>query len=311
MNQQFAAVLYSYGAEGTIKIAPINRPQVSPGKVIVEIAAAGINPLDWKLRDGLLKNMFPLSFPCILGGEFSGKIIEVGAGVTTFKVGDRVIGKPLNRGAFAETIEITPDVLIPVPDGLDDAVAATLPVAGSTAWTGLFDIGQVKPGQTVFIQGAAGGVGSLAIPLARRAGAKVIAAASQKNGDYVKALGATDVIDSRDAHALATIKGVDLVLDLVGGRALEALWNTLAPQGRIVSSVAVDIAERRPDGQAGTGTFFQMKYDRAILSSIAKDIAKGVIPVTPPREFYLKETSLALNYVKNGGGRGKAVIRMK
>nr|WP_308529957.1 NADP-dependent oxidoreductase [uncultured Serratia sp.] len=159
MNQQLAAVMYSYGAEGTIKIQPINRPQVSPGKVIVEIAAAGVNPLDWKLRDGLLKHIFPLTFPCILGGEFAGKIVEVGAGVTTFNVGDRVIGKPVNRGAFAETIEIEPELLIPIPDDLDETVAATLPVAGSTAWTGLFDIGELTAGQTVLIQGAAGGVG--------------------------------------------------------------------------------------------------------------------------------------------------------
>jgi NADPH:quinone reductase-like Zn-dependent oxidoreductase len=174
MNQQLAAVMYSYGAEGTIKIQPINRPQVSPSKVIVEIAAAGVNPLDWKLRDGLLKHIFPLTFPCILGGEFAGKIVEVGAGVTTFNVGDRVIGKPVNRGAFAETIEIEPDLLIPIPDDLDETVAATLPVAGSTAWTGLFDIGELTAGQTVLIQGAAGGVGSLAVPLAHRAGAKWI-----------------------------------------------------------------------------------------------------------------------------------------
>jgi len=311
MNQQLAAVMYSYGAEGTIKIQPINRPQVSPGKVIVEIAAAGVNPLDWKLRDGLLKHIFPLTFPCILGGEFAGKIVEVGAGVTTFNVGDRVIGKPVNRGAFAETIEIEPELLIPIPDDLDETVAATLPVAGSTAWTGLFDIGELTAGQTVLIQGAAGGVGSLAVPLAHRAGAKVIATASQKNRDYVKSLGATDVVDYNDAHALSMIKGVDLVLDLVGGSSLAALWNTLAPNGRIVSSVAVDIAEKTPDSQPGKGTFFQMKFDPAKLNSIAKEIAKGEIPFTPPRVFYLKDTSLALDSVKSGGYRGKTVIRMK
>ncbi len=107
------------------------------------------------------------------------------------------------------------------------------------------------------------------------------------------------------------IKGVDLVLDLVGGGSLEALWNTLAPNGRIVSSVAVDIAEKTPDSQPGKGTFFQMKFDPAKLNSIAKEIAKGEIPFTPPRVFYLKDTSLALDSVKSGGYRGKTVIRMK
>lgn len=307
MNQQFAAVMYSYGPKDTIKIEPINRPQVSPGKVIVEITAAGINPLDWKLRDGVLKYLFPLTLPCVLGGEFAGKIVEVGDGVTTFNIGDRVIGKPINRGAFAETIEIAPDQLIHTPDDLDDSVAATLPVAGLTAWTGLFDIGELKSGQRVLIQGAAGGVGSLAVPLAHRAGATVIATASQKNRDYVKSLGATEVINYNDPDALSAIKDVDLVLDLVGGKSLAALWNTLAPNGRMVSSVAVDIAENQP----GRGLFFQMKYDRAVLSTIAKDIAKGEIPFSPPREFDLTDISLALDSVKSGGSRGKAVIRMK
>lgn len=151
----------------------------------------------------------------------------------------------------------------------------------------------------------------MAIPLAHRAGAKVIATASQKNRDYVKSLGATDVVDYNDAHALSMIKGVDLILDLVGGSSLEALWNTLAPNGRIVSSVAVDIAEKTPDRQPGKGTFFQMKFDPAKLNSIAKEIAKGEIPFTPPRVFYLKDTSLALDSVKSGGYRGKTVIRMK
>lgn len=311
MNQQFAAVMYRYGTEDSIKIEPINRPQVLPGKVIVEIKAAGVNPLDWKLRDGIFKNLFPLILPCILGLEFAGDIVEVGEGVTGFKIGDRVIGKSVNYGAFAETIEISPDQLILTPDDLEDSIAAALPVAGLTAWTGLFDIGELKSGQTVLIQGAAGGVGSLAVPLARRAGAKVIATASRKNKNYVKSLGATEVIDYTDSHALSMIKGVDLVLDLVGGKSLTALWNTLAPNGRIVSSVAIDIAENEPDGQAGKGTFYQMKYDSAILSSIAKDIAKGEIPFTAPQVFYLKDTSLALDCVKNGGYRGKTVIRMK
>lgn len=311
MNKPLAAVMYRYGAQDTIKIEPITRPKVSPGKVIVEIKAAGINPLDWKLRDGTFKNIFPLVLPCVLGVEFAGNVIEVGEGVTSFKVGDRVIGKSLNYGAFAEIIETTPDLLVPTPDNLDDSIAATLPVAGLTAWTGLFDIGALKSGETVLIQGAAGGVGSLAVPLAQRAGAKVIATASKKNKSYVKSLGAAEVIDYSDPEALAQLKDVDLILDLVGGKPLTALWSALSPNGRIASAVAVDIAGKKPDGQPGKGTFFQMKYNAAVLSTIARDIAKGEIPYTPPREFSLNDASLALDSVKSGVYRGKTVLRMK
>ncbi|AMH01569.1 NADP-dependent oxidoreductase [Serratia liquefaciens] len=311
MNKPLAAVMYDYGARDTIKIEPVKRPEVSPGKVIVEIKAAAVNPLDWKLRDGIFKDLFPLNLPCVLGMEFAGDIVEVGEGVTNFKVGDRVIGKSVNYGAFAETIEITPELLILTPDNLDDSVAATMPVAGLTAWTGLFDIGELKSGETVLIQGAAGGVGSLAVALAHRAGAKVIATASKKNRDYVKSLGAAEVIDYSDPEALSQINDVDLILDLVGGKPLTALWSVLTPNGRIASAVEVDIAEKKPGGQPGKGTFYQMKYNGAVLSSIAKDIAKGEIPCAPPREFSLNDTSLALDSVKSGVYRGKTVIRMK
>ncbi|WNN73844.1 NADP-dependent oxidoreductase [Kluyvera cryocrescens] len=311
MNQPLAAVMYSYGTKDSIKIESINMPQASPGKVIVKVTAAGVNPIDWKLRDGVFKDLFPLTFPCVLGGEFAGEIVEVGEGVTSFSVGDRVIGKPVNRGAFAETIEISPDQLIHTPYDLDDTVAASLPVAVLTAWTGLFDIGDLKPGQTVFVQGAAGGVGSLAVSLARLAGAKVIATASQKNRDYVKSLGATEVIDYNDLNALSEINGIDLVLDLVGGTSLDTLWSILSPTGQIVSSVAVDIEKKKPDNSPGNGTFFQMKYNPTILNYIARCISRGDIPFSAPRVFYLNDTSLALDSVKNGGGRGKTVICMK
>jgi N-ethylmaleimide reductase len=305
---QIAAVMHDYGSTNGIKIETIDSPLPRPGSVIVEITAAGVNPLDYKLLNGDVRDIFPINLPYILGGEFSGKIIRIGKNVQSFKVGDRVIGKPLNRGAFTEKIEIPQEQLILTPEGLNDSVAATLPVAALTAWIGLFDYGQLKAGQTVLIQGGAGGVGSYAIPLAHKAGARVIATASPENLEYIKFLGADQAIDYTNPNSLDAIKGVDLVLDLVGGPALKKLWFTLKPQGTVVSSVVQDIKKKAP--KTYNGLFFQTRFDRTILEVIADDIALNRIPFTPPQEFDLEDTAKALDTLIAKGSHGKVVIRM-
>lgn len=305
---QIAAVMHGYGSTNAIRIETVEIPLPKPSCVIVEISAAGVNPLDLKLLNGEVRDTFPITLPYILGGEFSGKIINIGRDVHSFKIGDRVIGKPSKRGAFAEKIEIPQEQLILKPQGLDDSIAATLPVAALTAWIGLFDYGQLKSGQTVLIQGAAGGVGSYAIPLAHKAGATVIATASTENLEYIKFLGADQVIDYTNPNSLDTIKEVDLVLDLVGRPTLKKLWLTLKPQGTLVSSVIQDIENIAPKNHKGI--FFQTRFDRTILEIIADDIALNKIPFSPPLEFALKDTAKALEALVTKGNHGKIVIRM-
>lgn len=306
---QIAAVMHDYGSAKSIRIDTIDSPLPKPGNVIVEVAAAGVNPLDYKLLTGEVRDIFPISLPYILGGEFSGKIIKIGKDVQSFKIGDQVIGKPSNRGAFTERVEISQEELISKPEGLNDSLAATLPVAALTAWIGLFEYGQLKAGQTVFIQGGAGGVGSYAIPLARKAGVTVIATASKENLEYIKILGAQQAIDYNSQNAFDAIKGVDVVLDLVGGSSLDKLWLTLKPHGTIVSSVVQDIKRKAPKTQRGV--FFQTRFDRTILRVIAEDVALSRIPVTPPMEFDLKDTAKALEAMIAKNNHGKVVIRMK
>ncbi len=230
------AVIEVVATGGPDVLRPARRPRPVPGptEVLVRVHAAGVNPVDWKTRrgDGVAGVLGPL--PWVLGWDVSGVVEELGAGVTRFAVGDRVLGMPrfpAQAGGYAEWVTAPSRQLARVPDGLDHVHAAALPLAGLTAWQALVETADVRPGQRVLVHAAGGGVGHLAVQLARRRGARVIATASAAKHPRLRELGAHDLVDRTAVAFERVVAPVDVVLDLVGGDYAHRSLEVLRPGG--------------------------------------------------------------------------------
>jgi len=298
--------IHGYGGPAAVQIDALEIPQAGPGEVLVRVHAAGINGLDWKLSDGLLQEAFPLNFPATLGVELAGEVAELGAGVTGFAVGNRVLGTLGGLGAYADYVVVSAALLAPIPAQLDYAHAAAIPVTGLTAWQALFDLGGLQAGQTVLIHGAAGGVGCFAVQFARRAGARVIVTARGMHTEYLLGLGAHQVIDYQTQAFWERCADVDLVLDLVGGNALAHSWQVLGQDGKIVTTAEPGIAAQVPIGKSGA--WLQVRPDVARLTQIATQVAAGELNVTLSETCELADAGAAIERNKTGHGAGKAVV---
>ena len=235
-----AVVINQYGSKEELVEQEVNTPKAEANQVVVKLEATSINPIDWKLREGYLKQMFDWEFPIILGWDAAGVISEIGSNVTKWKVGDRVFSRPdtTRLGTYAEYTAIDEHLLAKVPDAISSEEAAAVPLAGLTAWQALFTHGNLKEGETVLIHAGAGGVGIYAIQLAKHAGAHVITTASEKNHDLLYSLGADQVIDYKKEKFEELIKDVDLVFDTMGGEVAENSYKVLKPNsGRLISIV--------------------------------------------------------------------------
>jgi len=302
-----AVRIHAYGGPDVPKLELVARPVAGPGEVVVRVRAAGVNGLDWKIRDGLVKDAFPLPLPATLGIELAGVVVELGEGVTEFAVGDRAMGPLAGLGGYSDYVAVAAGKLVLTPASLDDVQAAAIPVAALTAWQALFDAGELKQGQTVLIHGAAGGVGSFAVQFARLAGARVVATAQSANTGYLSGLGADQVIDYRTANFWEHTGNVDLVLDLVGGDTLTKSWQVLAADGQIVSTAAPEIMGRTPQGKRGK--WFQMKADGHKLAEIAGMVADGRLRVRVSEIAELSDINGAIERNKTGHGAGKTVVK--
>ncbi|MCA1326369.1 NADP-dependent oxidoreductase [Herbaspirillum sp. alder98] len=268
-----ALQLMQYGGPDAARISMIQAPVAGPGQVLVRVAAAGVNGLDWKVREGFVRDAFPLELPTVLGIELSGVVEEVGPGVTGFSRGDRVMGGLGGLGAYADLVAVTAANLAVVPDALSLVEAAALPVAAVAAWQSLHFAGPVREGQRVLIHGAAGGLGGFAVQFARQAGAQVFAVARGRDIDYVRGLGAEHFIDYDAGPFEAIAKDIDLVLDYAGGEVLARSWQVLSAQGVIVSTASPEILASTPAGRRGL--WFMNKPDAERLKAIADEVAHG------------------------------------
>ncbi|WP_246791852.1 NADP-dependent oxidoreductase [Burkholderia perseverans] len=273
MNANRALVLNGYGDASNTRLETIAKPAPAPGEVLVRVAAAGINGLDWKIREGHVRDAFPLALPTVLGIELAGVVEAVGEGVTRFAPGDRVAGGLGRVGAYADYVAVDAAKLARVPDGIDEVQAAALPVAAISAWQSLHAAGPLVPGARVLIHGAAGGLGGFAVQFAKEAGAFVIATARGRYADEVRALGADQVIDYETQRFEAEVADVDLVLDYVGGEVLERSWQVLAPEGCVVGTTSPEILARTPAGRRGL--WFMVTPDAERLERILADVAQG------------------------------------
>lgn len=273
MNNIRALVLNEYGGAGALTISSIKPPVAGAGQVLVRVQAAGVNGVDWKLREGLLQKAFPLQLPTVLGIELAGIVVVVGAGVTRFRKGDRVMGSIGGLGAYADLVAVNEANLSPMPDALNFVDAAALPIASVAAWKSLHLAGPLHVGQRILIHGAAGGLGGFAVQYAHQAGAVVYATARSNHADYVRSLGADHVI----AHDLQQfenlVSDIDLVLDYAGGEVLSRSWAVLAKNGAIVSAASPNIVASTPAGRRGY--WFQNTPDAAHLQVIAEAVVQG------------------------------------
>lgn len=216
--------------------ADVPEPTVGEHDVLVRVEAAGLNPLDEKIRAGEFKQVLPYKLPLILGNDVAGTVISVGAAVRGFRPGDEVYARPHQDriGTFAERIAVAEDDLALKPASINMDEAGSLPLAALTAWQALVERGKVRPGQKVLIHAGAGGVGSIAIQLAAHLGAHVATTASGSNADFVRALGADTVIDYRTQDFEQLLTGYDLVLDSIGGETLAKSLRVLKPGGKAI-----------------------------------------------------------------------------
>jgi NADPH:quinone reductase-like Zn-dependent oxidoreductase len=270
-----ALQLAQYGGPDAVSITHIEAPVAGPGQVVVRVHAAGVNGLDWKVREGYVRDVFPVALPTVLGLELAGVVEQVGPGVTRLAKGDRVMGPLGALGAYAELVAVDAANLAPMPASMHFTDAAALPVAAISAWQSLHFAGPIHAGQRILIHGAAGGLGGFAVQFAHRAGAKVFATALTRDFDYVLGLGADHTIDYQSSQFEAEVKDIDLVLDYVGGDTLARSWQVLAADGAVVSTAAPAILQNTPAGRRGL--WFINRTDTERLQQIAEDVAHGLL----------------------------------
>ncbi len=303
-----AAVIHSYGEPDVVQTAEIDDPLVGPDSVLVEVAASGVNPVDWKVVSGALQGAFPTHLPMIPGWDVAGTVTAVGPAITDVAVGDRIAAyarkDSIEHGTYAQLVAVPRRALAHVPDGVHLTTAGALPLAGLTAEQ-LLDAAQVGEGETVLVHAASGGVGSFAVQLAVLRGARVIGTASEANHEYVRGLGAEPVSygDGLIDHVRAVAPdGVDAVIDLVGGDALGATPQLLRSGGRVASVIEADTVK-----ELG-GTYVFVHPDAAMLTRLLQLVADGSLKVEIAQTFPLERAGDALAAVKDGHTRGKVVI---
>jgi NADPH:quinone reductase-like Zn-dependent oxidoreductase len=289
----------------------IRQPWPGTGQVLVKIFATAITPTElqwvttWKQRTGQ-----PRPFPLVLSHEFSGTVEALGAGVTDFKPGEAVYGMNdwFANGAQAEYCVASAAALAPKPTSLDYAQAAVVPMSALTAWQGLFEHGRLKTGERVLIHGAAGAVGGFAVQLAHWCGAHVIGTASSQNLEFVRQLGADEVIDYRTTPFETVARDMDVVFDTVGGKTLERSWSVLKPGGRIVT-VAVQ-GETSADPRVRKA-YFIVEPDGTQLTEIARLIDAGKLCPSVAAVFWLAQAREAYERAQQGHLHGKIALRVR
>lgn len=308
-----AAQISSYGGKDVLQVNEVSEPQPGSGEVLVEVHAAAANPFDYKVREGIYQDWLKLVLPATLGGDVSGVVSKVGPDVTAFQVGQEVFGQANaagGKGSYAEFTPVKSTQLALKPATLDFVQAAALPLAGCSAWQALIDHIQLKAGQKILIQGGGGGIGSLAIQIAKNIGAYVAATSGPGELDYVKSLGADEVIDYTTQEFNKIIKGYDAVFDTVGGATNARSYMVLKPGGILVSMVEKsndDLVQKHDVAYVHQST--QVTEER--LDEITKLIEAGKLSVNIDKIFSLNQAAEALEYLKSGHPKGKVVIRVK
>jgi NADPH:quinone reductase-like Zn-dependent oxidoreductase len=303
-----AYVFTRYGGPETEALVEVERPVPGPGQILVAVRVAGVNPVDWKLRTGYRRpgDTGERAFPAVFGSEVSGVVETVGDGVEGFAAGDEVFGNPVT-GGYAEYTLLPATLAAHKPAGLSFTDAATLPVAATTAYDGVHQLG-LPAGATLLVTGAGGGVGAAAVQIARALGVRVAGVASAGKKDFVESLGAVHVASGpgwTDRAGTAAPDGIDGVYDLVGGEVLTEAAKLLTDRSRLVTAGAPT-----EDVERLGGTRVTRARNRAVLDAVAQLVVNGDLDPHVTRRFPLAEAGEALRTVEEGHARGKIVIEV-
>jgi NADPH:quinone reductase-like Zn-dependent oxidoreductase len=297
---------HDYGGPEVLALEEVPCPQPEAGQVLVRVLAAGVNPVDWKIRRGFYKAYGAMQFPSTPGIEGAGTIETVGPGVTTFRPGQEVYG--ILSGAYAEYALASVGDIRPKPARLGFEEAASIAVGALTAWGAVIEAANVQAGQRVLVHGAAGGVGLYAVQLARWKGAQVIGTASAKNLDFVRSLGAETVLDYTAAPFETLVHDLDAVIDTVGGDIPERSFKVLRPGG-VFATVAAQLA---PDAGKAEG-IRAMSAGRAApenLSRITELVESNKLTPVVGTVFSLAQARQAHELSETGHGRGRIVLKI-
>ena len=331
-----AFVVSRYGKKNGVEAVDRPRPELRDDDVLVQIHAASVNPLDLKIRNGELKSILPYKLPLVLGNDLAGVVIKVGPNVQRFKPGDEVYAKPDKDriGAFAEMIAINENDVAKKPHVLDMEQAASIPLVGLTAWQALIDKAKLQAGQKVLIHAGSGGVGTIAIQLAKHLGATVATTASTANVPWVTSLGADVVIDYKNNDFDTILRDYDVVLDTQGGKTLDKSLRVLKPGGKVISVAGPpdpDFANefglnwlliqamrllsfqirRKAKRRDATYSFLFMEANGSQLRELGSLIDSGAIRPVIDRIFPFQSTAEALAYVEKGRAKGKVVVKIR
>ncbi|MFD4505242.1 NADP-dependent oxidoreductase [Streptomyces sp. NPDC058457] len=310
MNTMRAISQDILGGPEVLKVIEVERPKPRPNEVLVRVRAAGLNPTDWKHREtgGFLGKP-----PFVLGWDVSGTVEETGIGVAAFRPGDEVFGMasyPYGHGTHAEYVALPARALVPKPAGIDHVQAAALPLVSLTAWQALVENADVRPGQRVLIHAAAGGVGHVAVQIAKARGAYVIGTASAGKHDFLRGIGVDEPVDYRSVDVTEAVRDVDVVLDTIGGDTSEASLRVLRPGGVVVSILPVggprffEEAERL----GVRAVRMLVDADRAGMGAIAGLVEEGKLRAAVAGTFPLADAAKAHELGGTGRTTGKLVL---
>jgi len=307
-----AVRIHEYGGPEVLVYEDAPQPQAGKGDVLVQVYAAGINPVDWKVRQGLAKDRLHHHFPLILGWDVSGVVEAVGRGVRGLKAGDEVYSRPdiMRDGAYAEYITIDQSLVALKPVMIDHVHAAGIPLASMTAWQALFDAGGLSAGQRVLIHGASGGVGTFAVQLAKWKGAYIIGTASARNQELLRELGADGTIDYQSVAFEAVVRDVDMVLDTIGGDTQERSWSVLKKDGILVSI----ISPPSPQKAAAHGVrqaYVLLEPKLTQLQQITTLVDSGELRCVVDTVLPLAEARRAHEIGQSGHARGKIILKVR
>ncbi len=305
-----AAYIERHGGPEVLKFGEMPDPVAASGQVVVDIVAASVNGADWKVREGKSNQLS--RFPYILGRDFSGAVSAVGDGVTDLRIGDEVFGvcDAGQEGAYAEKIAIKASIVAKKTDSLSHVDAAALALAGLTAICTIEDTLKLKPGETILIQGGAGGVASFAIQLAKHLGARVITTASASNHDYLRQIGADEIVDYNAVDFTRAVKDCDAVFDTVGGDVAPRSFAVLKPGGR-AAFIASGAQAPKPDRSDVIALRPHVGRDRPHLERIVDLVAKGAVRPPEVTLYPLSEAEAAHRVSQSRHFRGKLVFKVR
>lgn len=303
-----------WGGPEELRLVDLARPEPLPTEVLVRVVAAGVNPVDVFTREGRAYQR-ALSLPFVPGWDVAGVVEEIGYGVTRFRPGDEVFGMPWfprAAGAYAEYVTAPARHLARKPRSASFDEAAALPLAGLTAWQMLVDVARVEPGQRVLVNGAAGGVGHLAVQIAKGLGATVVATARAAKHEFVRSLGADEIVDHTAVDVVAAVAPVDVVIELVGGEVCLRMLETLRPGGLLVSAQAAWAPElgRLARARGVRASWYLVEPDPQGLDAIGSLVDAGRLRVHVGRTLPIEEAARAHRQVADRGLLGKLVLHV-